>query len=502
MQLALRHALFSLVVLSPIASAQAPAYFDDFTYTRVGSSTDRPGRDALLGTNSWRLNSGREAMRGWRLGFDDDVHSGPAASYFGGPGAIELTGAGVSRYLRLAMSAGFPFDPALYTRPPLIHTAQAFVPGGTFAARVRFSTLEEGQRMIEAFWLFASDQYRFCPSGQPDCDVRNPPSGTLQHADEADFEFNNWFLAQPTPNLHATAVLFREAGANDEYGANGVPLACHVGGTVRPQCMDQAGRSLIPGRWYVLVFRVDSATGAVSFDAVEDEPGGSARLQSSRRLVRPEGGPVRVERTRGRPGRNPAESLARRSPLVIYLSLHYAGRAPSGPTPSCDGNATCQAHTLDTDWVYHSSSTLQVGGVVAEVAYWRSRGEARVNTLGRHPVVVDPPTRPASGNPARLVLQLDGPTATRTTATWIVRPISVRGIIYKMDVEVQTTCHAGAASCTPRTLRPRSHSFTLTPAPGESGMVIRARLFDPWWGYSHVPSPGSTWREWRVTFRR
>jgi hypothetical protein len=45
-----------------------------------------------------------------------------------------------------------------------------------------------------------------------------------------------------------------------------------------------------------------------------------------------------------------------------------------------------------------------------------------------------------------------------------------------------------------------SNVINVAPAAGEGGMVVRARLKDPWWGYTHIPSPGSTWREWRVTF--
>jgi hypothetical protein len=33
-------------------------------------------------------------------------------------------------------------------------------------------------------------------------------------------------------------------------------------------------------------------------------------------------------------------------------------------------------------------------------------------------------------------------------------------------------------------------------------MIVRAKLQDPWWGYTHIPTPGSAWREWRVAFEQ
>jgi hypothetical protein len=70
-----------------------------------------------------------------------------------------------------------------------------------------------------------------------------------------------------------------------------------------------------------------------------------------------------------------------------------------------------------------------------------------------------------------------------------------------MDVQIETACARSAAGCRPRIIEPRSPTFTVSPRPGETGMTIRARLFDPWWGYTQVSSPGSTWREWRIDFR-
>jgi len=485
-----------LLLLTAPAAAQAPAYFDDFTYARVGTRADGPAAGALLGTNAWLApDGGYEMTTGWRLGSDDETHTGPASAYFGGPGSVALAGDGGSRHVSLGMEAGFPFREAEYARPPLLHTAQVFPSHGTFAARVRFSSLEEGQRMIEAFWLFVADQYRFCPPVSPECDVRTPPPGTLSHAVEMDFEYNNWFLAEPIPHIHSTAIRYRETGTSEEPGSNSIALSCTESGVRRDLCRGVDGRSLIPGQWYVLAFQVDSTRGTVEFEVVEDAPSGVSGIRGTGR----QGEQAIVRRTRG--GRQ--EPFVQRFPVAMFLSLHYMGRAPSGPQPRCarrgDTDVTCRAHSMQTDWVYHSRVLQTSTEVSDEVSRWRRRGESRVNTLAAPTMVVAPALRPAAGDPARLVLRLYGPRSVSDAATWTVRPASVRGIAYRMDIQLETVC--GAGGCVPRILSPRAPTFEVTPLPGETGMVVRARLFDPWWGYTQVSSPGSTWREWRVSFR-
>jgi hypothetical protein len=134
------------------------------------------------------------------------------------------------------------------------------------------------------------------------------------------------------------------------------------------------------------------------------------------------------------------------------------------------------------------------------VAMWRSRGEARVNTTGFRPLTPDPPPTSAGADSASIALVLHGPARTSTRAEWTVWPSQPRGIIYQMDVEAITMCRPEARECRPRVIRPMSNVLAVHPRTDESGMMVRARVRDPWWGYTHIPTPGSSWREWRVSF--
>ncbi|HLA62853.1 MAG TPA: hypothetical protein VK610_00380, partial [Rhodothermales bacterium] len=381
----------------PAAAQSHTAYFDDFTYRAAGAPVDAPAADAFFGASRWLTGAdgSTEVMRSWRLGGDDATFTGPPAAYWHGPATVSFVGQGAERALRLTLEAGYPHGDGVLV--PTLSSGQAFAPTGTFAARVRLSALEAGQRMIEAFWIDSADEFRFCPPAEPACDARTGTAGTLGYWSEADFEFNNWFLHELGPSVSVGTGAYRHYGGDFEGGRSG-PLDCRqgLGRVLRPLCRDGAGRSLFADRWVLLIYQLDPGrvvregadayAGAISFIARSDEPGRPGAFEAVPRADAREGipgleGVPAVWRSVGQAAEANSDYEARpislypRDGLSIRISLHYDGRTGEVACPrDAEGReVTCRPHTMEVDWVYHSPDVLSPEEVVAEVEGWRAR---------------------------------------------------------------------------------------------------------------------------------
>ena len=344
------HASSSSLTPSCDHFGETPVLFDDFVYgARLNPEVNEA--ETLFGENQWWTCDGfqdaKMQSRAWMRYNRDEIGLSPQV-------AIETTQDGI---LKLRMNAGY--TPASLKKNPMIVSGFK-AHRGTYVARVRFSELEKGARLMQAFW-----------------------TADYEGRQEMDFEWENWFRGDDRMRMSVTN--------HSRGGAGGRSLDCIVEidgiGLPAPDC-HRVGRNTQGAFSYLAPSRLEENPWLILMavhhgDRVEYTVKGTAEVGAIRSVALDEGtdwsGPARL--TNDVPD----------APMHVLFSNQFANCGPGNVPPQYDSceehwfrdgqRVLTQDHEMQVDWFYYSPLvSLSVEDVEAHVRQLRGVSAARVNT--------------------------------------------------------------------------------------------------------------------------
>lgn len=427
-----------------------PAIFDDFDYESFDVSREA-NIGSLFGENEWNLRQGVSRTRAWYRYNRDDL---PIPAHFT---RLDST-------MRIFVPEGH--SAAQYSRDPAIVSGFT-TREGTYYARVRFSSLWEGQKVRQAFWAYSPDVYIFEASSRRG-KVR------YEYWSEIDFEYNNHFHGSPDwlPRM--------DVGNHFGYVDHGKKSSSRERLSRRGTTRHMDGRGIIhrnksrafPGKnrddglflgdkWIDLIITVDSNTETVTYQvfSVDDE---AIQWQ-----------PVEVD----------ADFFPRRMMASIF-SLHWTD--PQGTLRN--------TLSLEVDWFYYTPVTGQSHrDLEEEVRRFQEQGLTRVNTTDRPTFEEHNTFRPA-------IVTIRGPeTLTEgETGHWKLE-IEHTGTRFLVDSFYRERYRDGRVGA----WKPHHDEFFTYTAPRSSsrvtGLELKAQVRDLWY-----PAPNESLDDngWRIPWDR
>ncbi|HYF04418.1 MAG TPA: hypothetical protein VEC36_13625 [Patescibacteria group bacterium] len=314
-----------------------------FSYHNTAFPIEGDSSGSLYGKNMWLTGSGNISSKAWhRYNWGDpDV--------FGKHSGVTSAPHGITLFAKPGFKLG--------TLTPCI--GSGFVlKEGVYASRVRFSSLSQFTRAIQAFWLFTPDHYRF-KSG----------NDSIIYVNKVDFEWNNHFSGQGQLRVHAATI----GAVHSKKGLIGTGFEIRLfkknlsGVYEAIENSQEAYTRYVENKWWNFYIKIDSAKQVTEFSMEYSHDEGMPRGQIA-------GGSV--------------ASATKVLPVKItehYPRTHLSVLYNFGAWPNTADSLLTKEISIDVDWFYYTPN-VDIGApeIAQQVDFFKSNSLPRINTTGKN----------------------------------------------------------------------------------------------------------------------
>jgi hypothetical protein len=359
-----------------------PAIFDDFSYTNTVFPIEGDSSKSLFGKNIWLTDTGRVSSRAWhRFNWGNGNPFGEFSTFTVTPDGIALSAL-----------KGYRFGSAA----PII--VSGFVAKeGVYVSRVRFSSLSESTRGIQAFWLYTPDHYRF-----------KTGNDYISYVNEVDFEWNNHFAGQGMIRMHAANIgaVHSKNGLVGKGREFSLFKKNNYGKYTLLKDQQAAFKQYVENKWWNYYIRIDSVSQTVEYYMESADGADSAQIVGGLNLS----------------GIMFPMIFKEYYPRNVLASIYNMGTYSN-----TKDSILRQDMKIDVDWYYYTPKIeTRLEDALWEISRLKTQNISRLNTIGI-PLYHDTQQKMHTA-------EITGPDTVSplTVHSWLIRP-SLKGAQYDIE---------------------------------------------------------------------